>query len=250
MNQQESHEILQNFSFKPIDLDPTASSDSSSFYFLCDGSGIVGNSSSEPTSHVIFRDVTTECRSNLNVSNSTTSVSNAVQLPGLAINPSGLLRRANPIRERSMQSFSDADDHQALEESPSRVISPYPFSHTSQEEMEDREKLTTNATALGWSLHGDEENEDDDMNKNSENKAFEVDYSHFFERESVVPIDQEDAVMECDDFSLSTAHSLEDDLSLGGISNDPASFWEEGVTDRAPSPKTHVSLESGENEAT
>ena len=115
--------------------------------------------------------------------------------------------------------------------------------------MEDREKLTTNA--LGWSLHGDEENEDDDddMNKNSENKAFEVDYSHFFEQESVVPLDQEDAVMECDDFSLSTARSLEDDLSLGGISNDPASFWEEGVTDRAPSPKTHVSLESGENEA-
>jgi hypothetical protein len=107
-----------------------------------------------------------------------------------------LVQRANPIQEQS----------------PNRVISPYPFSHTSQEEMEDREHLST----TGWNMQADDEQQ-------LQPKAlFQFDYAQLFES-SFIPVEQDCFMEDCDDFSLES--SLADDLSL----DDPASFWQEGV---------------------
>jgi hypothetical protein len=147
------------------------------------------------------------------------------------------VRRANPINEQQSATIDESDEDddtmEAVDLPYFRVISPYPFSHTSKEEMEDREQLTN---ILEWSL---------DIRPKCH-----VDYSSFFELGDAANSDQ---VMsdECDDFSLSSheANSLSQDGFLGSISEDPASFWEEGVgpimSDRSQSP-TQVSLGSTE----
>ena len=102
-----------------------------------------------------------------------------------------------------------------------RVISPYPFSHTSQEELSEREQLSD---AFRWTLRSTN-NSDDFLTCKVTNAAVQVDNSSFFGRIG----DQNDAVMEdCDDFSLSIqdADSLSRDLCL----EDPASFWEDGAS--------------------
>ena len=149
------------------------------------------------------------------------------------------VRRANPINEQQSATIddeSDLDDDtmETLDLPQFRVISPYPFSHTSKEEMEDREQLTR---ILEWSLEV--------------RPKCHVDYSGFFALDDAA--NNYDQVMsdECDDFSLSSheANSLSQDGFLGSISEDPASFWEEGVgpamSDRSKSP-TQVSLGSSE----
>ena len=147
------------------------------------------------------------------------------------------VRRANPINEQQSATIDESDEDddtmEAVDLPHFRVISPYPFSHTSKEEMEDREQLTS---ILEWTLEV--------------RPKCHVDYSSFFELGDAANHDQ---VMsdECDDFSLSSheANSLSQDGFLGSISEDPASFWEEGVgpimSDRSQSP-TQVSLGSTE----
>jgi hypothetical protein len=149
------------------------------------------------------------------------------------------VRRANPIDEQHSATIDDEsdldDDTMETGDSPHfRVISPYPFSHTSKEEIEDREHLTS---ILEWSLEV--------------RPKCHVDYSGFFALGGAA--NNTDQVMsdECDDFSLSSheANSLSQDGFLGSISEDPKSFWEEGVgpvmSDRSQSP-TQVSLGSSE----
>jgi hypothetical protein len=145
------------------------------------------------------------------------------------------VRRANPINEQqsaTMDDESDFDDD--LMETQFRVISPYPFSHTSAEEMEDREQLTS---ILEWSLEV--------------RPKCHVDYSGFFALDNEARNNDQFMSEECDDFSLSSheANSLSQDGFLGSISEDPASFWEGCVgpemSDRSQSP-TQVSLGSSE----
>jgi hypothetical protein len=102
-----------------------------------------------------------------------------------------------------------------------RVISPYPFSHTSREEISERELLSDALLTLGSPKKKDDHRI---MTGNKINAAIEVDYSSFFGRTS----DENDVAMEeCDDFSVSIqdADTISKDLGLG----DPASFWEDGA---------------------
>jgi hypothetical protein len=159
------------------------------------------------------------------------------------------VRRANPIDE---QPSATVDDESELDDDDDdgayvngemdtrgepyyRVISPYPFSHTSKEEIEDREQLTS---VLEWSLEV--------------RPKCHVDYSSFFELGETANTNNDQIMSDdCDDFSLSSheANSLSEDNFLGSISEDPASFWEDGVgpvmSDRSQSP-TQVSLGSEE----
>lgn len=127
-------------------------------------------------------------------------------------------RRANPIDQRKVAAGEGEDMEEC---SYCRVISPYPFSHTSKEEIEEREQLTN---AFDWTLETEPNDNCGMLNGWDTKCAVQVDYSRFFELLEAV----NDQVMdECDDFSLSSheANSLSDDLFF---SDNPASFWEEG----------------------
>jgi hypothetical protein len=135
------------------------------------------------------------------------------------------VRRANPIYDQQSSAGVDSEEEEEYmeDETCRRVISPYPFSHTSKEEIEELEQLTN---AFDWNLQGAQ----NDNSRGCHEKKFsiEVDYSRFFQHGVAVG----DQVMdEYDDFSLSSheANSLSEDLCLGSISEDPASFWEEGI---------------------
>lgn len=132
------------------------------------------------------------------------------------------VRRANPINDQHIASGDDIDED-AEEGMGSRVISPYPFSHTSKEEIEEREQLTN---AFDWSQEAVDSYECSDGHEMK--FSIQVDYSRFFELVGTIG----DQVMEdCDDFSLSSheANSLSENLCLASISEDPAAFWEVGV---------------------
>ena len=138
------------YSFKPIDLepmdreldiDPDSSSDSTDI-----GHGIL-------TPIDIFRENSMDGDSIIDE-----------DMGGLPF-----VRRANPINElhsATIDDESDLDD-ETMETGDLpyfRVISPYPFSHTSKEEVEDREQLTC---LLEWSLE--------------KRPKCHVEYSSFFE---------------------------------------------------------------------
>ena len=214
-------DIAPLHSFKPIDLEPAAPIDrlleidpDSSSDSIDIGRGVM-------TPIDIFRD-------------------NSMDGDSIVDEDMPYVRRANPINEQhsatTIDDESDLDDDtmETGELPHFRVISPYPFSHTSKEEMEDREQLTS---ILEWSLEV--------------RPKCHVDYSGFFGLSDTA--NDNDQVMsdECDDFSLSSheANSLSQDGFLGSISEDPASFWEDGVgpvmSDRSQSP-TQISLGSTE----
>jgi hypothetical protein len=140
------------------------------------------------------------------------------------------VRRANPINEQQ-SGTSTIDDESDLDDDimdigdlqQLRVISPYPFSHTSKEEMEDREQLTS---ILEWSFEV--------------RPTCHVDYSGFFALDDMANNNEQIMSDKCDDFSLSSheANSLSQDGFLGSISEDPASFWKEGI-DRVISERSH-----------
>ena len=126
------------------------------------------------------------------------------------------LVKQRPTREDYYVKMDDAA-------SAFRVISPYPFSHTSREEISERELLRD---ALRLTL-GSPQNKDDQRmtTGNKMNAVIQVDYSSFFGRCS----DENDVAMEeCDDFSVSIqdADTISKDLGL----EDPASFWEDGAS--------------------
>lgn len=90
------------------------------------------------------------------------------------------------------------------ESSSCRIISPYPYPHASQEEIEEREHLSD--CSLSCFMH------------------------------SSIGLKQSDdglsALMDCDDFTISSKeiHSLSgDDICLHSISDDPTLFWQEAV---------------------
>jgi hypothetical protein len=145
-----------------------------------------------------------------------------------------LVQRANPVGG----SYATVEDDF---ESSIRVISPYPFSHTSQEEIEDREQL---AGAFDWALQSDQ---DLPQTENVE-RVFEMDYAQFFEMDGM---DVDSTASACsaaddtDDFSV--ASNVSDDLCLD--KTDPTSFWNAGIMkndaqqQRSESP-SQVSLDS------
>ena len=107
------------------------------------------------------------------------------------------------------------------------VVSPYPFSSASQEEIDEREKL---ARTMPWV----EQDENEDQSKRQ-------DMSFYFDMRAL-----HDREMECDDFSISSneVDSLED---LGeSFSTDPETFWEAPV-EMNPQP-TRVELSSSDND--
>lgn len=120
---------------------------------------------------------------------------------------------------------STRDDFVTTDDAASafRVISPYPFSHTSREEISERQHLSY---ALRLTL-GSPYNKDDHQTttRHEESDAIQVEYINCSGRIT----DENDVVMEeCDDFSVSIhdADSLSKDLGL----EDPASFWEDGAS--------------------
>lgn len=159
----------------------------------------------------------------------------------------GYVRRANPINEQQSYNFADEEsdfDDEVMEMAASpcfRVISPYPFSHASKEEIEERQQLAKGP--LEWNL---------DMGIHhfsfeDSGKKCHVDYLSFFELNAFVHNDQVMAE-DCEDFSLTSheANTLSQNDFLGAASEDPASFWgEDGplMSDRSLSP-TQVSLGS------
>jgi hypothetical protein len=163
----------------------------------------------------------------------------------------GFVRRANPINEQQSTTVaeeeeeSDIDDEEMeMAASPCfRVISPYPYSHASKEEIEEREQLAN--VPLEWNLEMGIHH----FSSAEPGEKWYVDYTSFFELNSHVNNDQVMAE-DCEDFSLSSheANTLSEDNFLGSISEDPASFWgDDGpvMSDRSQSP-TQVSLGSVE----
>lgn len=168
----ENEEIAPLYSFKPIDgdmplLDNSISNDS----LLSEDGGL-------PTS--IFREV----------SNSATTER---QLPMASQSSSMGLTSGAVVTDVEMA----ADRH---------VISPYPFSHASQEEIEDREQLSA---VFNWAL---ESSSTLDCNPHSSKMHFQ-----FENAESL------DGAMDCDDFSVES--EVSDNLCLDSISDNPSSFW-------------------------
>ena len=117
-----------------------------------------------------------------------------------------LMQRANPIdsmdcSQNETSRHEEDDDDILWTDSHQRVISPFP--------VEPCDLPSTDS----W-------------------KESPVDFSHFFPSATA-------GVMECDDFSLSSADGDVDDLVLADDLTNPESFWESGshVTDsRSPSP--------------
>jgi len=143
----------------------------------------------------------------------------------------------------------DDDDDVAMEEDAfaCRLISPYPFSQASHEEITEREELTN--TPIKWTLEP-EPSSTTTSNTKQESVSVQVNYSSFFAGLLGGDVGEIDAEMdECDDFSVSVndVESLSRDLGL----EDPASFWEKGASnipnsifiERTKSP-TEVSLGS------
>lgn len=220
-----SETIAPTYTFKTIDfelaspidplLDPNSSSES-----LEIGLGMSPNE--------IFR----ESGDSANIMNEVASLS--------------LVRRANPLNDREIVAAAEYDDEEedmVEDGNYYRVISPYPFSHASKEEIEEREQLTN---AFDWDLQT--AHNEKTSGRHEKKFSIQVDYSRFFELGEGV---YDQAMDDCDDFSLSSqeANSLSEDLCLASISEDPASFWEEGVgpimTFRGVSP-AQVSLGSAE----
>lgn len=168
---------------------------------------------------MIFREV---------LDNNSTSSTNSADSGSL------LVRRANPVGG----SYTTVEDDF---ESSIRVISPYPFSHTSLEEIEDREQL---AGAFDWALQSEETLQ---QPENAE-RVFEMDYAQFFEMNGM-DVDSTaspcTAVDDTDDFSV--ASNVSYDLCLD--KTDPTSFWNAGIMkndgqqQRSESP-SQVSLDS------
>lgn len=168
------------------------------------------------------------------------SLLNPGQSPSMDIFRPGRDTTSIDEKQRSSATASDNDNDEAMDDASAarRVISPYPFSHASREEIAEREQLTND---LSWTLTTD--------NFTCITKqliAADYDYKCIFGKLA-------DAVMNegcCDEFSVSThdADSLSGDLDL----RNPASFWEEGastiptsiiIVERTKSP-TEVSLGS------
>lgn len=178
-----THEIAPSYKFKPIDIDDE--------HIIEDR--LVQNLRQQESQHelqmvgadMIFREV-----------------------PDNNMTENGLLvRRANPVGSYTASIEDDV-------ESSCRVISPYPFSHTSQEEIEDREQL---AGAFDWALPSDETQQPDPCR---EARIFEMDYARFFDMDVD---DSPDA--DSDDFSVASSVSI--DLCLDGT--DPTAFWDVGM---------------------
>jgi len=126
--------------------------------------------------------------------------------------PGAVEKQRLPCNDEAMD--DDASAHRV-------VISPYPFSHASREEITEREQLSN---ALSWTLASSNISPEV-KNKTATTASLQVDCSYFYGQAGA----ETDAVMEdCDDFSVSIAdaESLSRDLGLG----DPASFWEEGAS--------------------
>jgi len=129
------------------------------------------------------------------------------------------VRRANPINS------SECDDEMC-----SRVISP--FSHTaSMEELEEREQL---GETLDWAVQLEGNESMMAKGGGGDMQQCLVDYSRFFDPQTLA--NNMDVMDCCDDFSLSSheANSLSEDFCLETISEDPASFWEEGIDATPP----------------
>jgi hypothetical protein len=120
-----------------------------------------------------------------------------------------LVRRANPVG-----SYPTVEDDL---DSSCRVISPYPFSHTSQEEIQDREHL---AGAFDWTLLSDQ-----DIQAADGERVFEMDYAQFFDMMDGMDVDSTGSPDETDDFSV--ASNVSYDLCLDRT--DPTTFWNAGV---------------------
>jgi hypothetical protein len=185
------HELFSNASFKPIDLDPWASTDFS------------GESVSPNT---IFR----------------------YALNGdeeQCMTAASFLQRANPIEEnRDEDMMLDVDTQNR------HIISPFPII------ADEREQ------SVGLSLHYRMEEAMD--------PCVLVDYSHFFDYQTMHANNVTAMLDDCDDFSISSqeASTISDDLGLESFSNNPASFWEDGLdfapsTERSSSP-AQISLGS------
>lgn len=102
------------------------------------------------------------------------------------------------------------------------VISPYPFSHASREEITEREQLSN---TLSWTLASSNIAREL-KTKTANTTSLQADCSIFFGQAGAAT---DDVVMgDCDDFSVSIedTESLSRDLGL----EDPASFWEEGAS--------------------
>jgi hypothetical protein len=122
-----------------------------------------------------------------------------------------LVQRANPVGG----SYTTVEDDF---ESSIRVISPYPFSHTSQEEIEDREHL---AGAFDWALQSDHDIQQPDLAV----RVFEMDYAQFFEMNDMDVDSTTTPTDDTDDFSV--ASNVSYDLCLDNT--DPTSFWNAGI---------------------
>jgi len=162
--------------------------------------------------------------------------------PGL---PSDIFRATRPYLDKQQ-------DDEAMMDEAFRVISPYPFSHASREEITEREQL---GCALSWTLAS----QHNDVRANmlpskTTNTAIHIDYNCFLGLDGGVGATDADAVMEeCDDFSVSIqdADTWSRDLGL----EDPASFWEDGASmiptlifiQRTSSP-TEISLGTAAND--
>jgi hypothetical protein len=204
MNQQDylmhnhAEGIDSSYSFKPIEhLGASEESDSTSF----DGEPML--------STAIFRDTAEGLHIYTNRSN------NNNNNDPMSISP---LQLANPIFEQR-GSVGDVDGLGGS----MRVISPYPFFHASQQEVEERQQLKT------WSMPTEETIDASTTREHSLNNNKRIDYSLFFQS----GVNQvASGGMDCDDFSISSheAESIEDDLwCFEKISGDPAAFWEEGM---------------------
>lgn len=153
------------------------------------------------------------------------------------------LQRHVKHNDSSNMKGEDDDDDDAIA-SACRVISPYPFSHTSHDEITGRMQLLAN-NAISWTLDSDDSYDDD--------KKTELDvpgeHCWFYAMESDIVMD------DCDDFSVSIngQDSLSRDLGL----EDPAAFWEEGastiphsiIIQRRSNSPNEVSLGGGEVES-
>jgi len=145
-----------------------------------------------------------------------------------------LVRRANPIKERSSGSIGDDDEY------PSRVISPHPFDPEAGQ-RQDHDGLTS-SVSREWTAVVDGPVRGGGSLKRARDDAevsMEPDYSRFFEFHPSAPSSPRElgvGGMECDDFSISSyeADSLSENFSFGGISRDPSHFWDEAI-DRAGS---------------
>ena len=183
--------------------------------------------------------------------------------------PSCLIRRANPIIEKSREVIEEEGDYEDDEEQgegyrwdrdcadededgSGRAISPYPFHLASPGEIEEREHLMLKGSSAGWNQEpredsGREEGDDEDHSS----VGVRPDYSRFFEMEPYYSQQQQQQhqnqqgvglvnVMDCDDFSLSSheACSITESFSFGGLTQDANQFWE-GVLDQAAAGGAH-----------